>query len=101
MRPLSHPLANIGALAKPCCSLPVEDDVRGVSKNSQELSRAYKKENMVSISFKIIPRRDSNLPSKEYETTECGKMAENSPKSAVNIPFLGEKYHLVFTYKLQ
>ena len=94
MRPLSHPLANIGALAKPCCSLPVEDDVRGVSKNSQELSRAYKKESMVSISFKIIP-------SKEYETTECGKMAENSPKSAVNIPFLGEKYHLVFTYKLQ
>ena len=33
--------------------------------------------NNVSINLKNNPRRDSNLPSKDYETTEGGKMADS------------------------
>ena len=79
MRPLSHPLAKMGALAKSCCSLPAaEMMVRLVSRNSQELSRAYNMKNIVSINLVNNPRRDSNLPSKDYETTEGGKMADSN-----------------------
>ena len=74
----------------PAVHIPEDDDVRAGVQDSEELSRACNKENTVSNIIKNNPKGSSNLPSKDDETTGCGKMAESNQKSAEKHTLLGQ-----------
>ena len=60
----------MGALAKPCCSLPSREEVSVVSRAARELSRAEEKKNFVNITVMESTAVHGNLPSEDNETTE-------------------------------
>ena len=68
---------------------PEDDDVRAGVQDSKELFRACNKENTVSNITKNNPKGSSNLPSKDDETTGCGKLAVSNQKSAEKCTLLG------------
>ena len=82
---------------RPAVHIPEDDEVRAGVQDSKELSRAYNIENIVSIIVKNNPEGSSNLPSKDDETTDCGKMAVSNQKSAEKCSLLGPNSYLVFT----